>query len=896
MSAVSLTRCSSDTQPIAADEVASPPSPRSHGSKVLKALELGGAHSDDCQLWTQFWTHEGPEPSDISGYLRSAHQWQVLLNPSREHFYSTISRAIFAVQRVTPHVCGVVVGMDIARKSKLKILDDPCEPKLIFYLRGETEHDANHLLVLAVRGLEREFSADELTRLACPQGVRYRDDVGRCVPQWGPSFTRMRSPLLFYQQGDFKSGRALIIQEELEKRNTGLQDQFTTYRNIRSRLSRFFTGEHYYRYVGTRDPFGSSPIASGCCTPIEGQPDDLEVLFDVRIPIFPLELIEAGPLREEERNAIGLLKRLWKEFSIDRSTLPRKEFNESVQSRFMLYQECRSMRVRAQKGELPPSIADMCSRVFLNHPLLHELEVLESTPEGLFSPEQVPRLSLRWRSILEVFGAAIDPLDGTEEAAARCRNSCLAEMFFILQEFQGIELNPGLRGAPIVWLTGTSTASLPSIFHREACVVPSLIPTGQLLRMRTPPMCGELSAGIMPYGVNMSSLSGVGISHLREALRYATTAKTVNREVEISILQRVGTVALVDMGRLKIAAMRLAKMGMTAHEKETLCQSLRTLIAELPPSEPAKEGWERVLPILGRPAPAEFSPRRFTFTPGAIVGVETHDRGMVFGEIVPSPFSDDIGVQNSLDRAPAWYHEWSLYPVREDVLERLVSEQRVDCSQNLDGEKSPNPWHFLIGQPFPQELIPEGPSLRPGTILVTEGLEGHGRYVMVVAAQENVIEIVDDSGLVQGIPRLKTKWMQSPPDEVLKEELAKEPVLMDVDFRASKVRTFMQGRKEAAEEILSIIETVSPARWTEQERRFIEHPAPMVFASLTKQPSTFLNGVSGELFLEGPQEMGKDIQIIFAPEDLKEEIRGYVYSHMPVNPGVYILPLELLRP
>ena len=891
---IPLTHCYSDTQPVEANEGLLQLSPRSHGSKVLKAIELGGAHSDDCQLWTRFWTGEESPPAAIPGYLGSVHQWRVLLNPSREHFYSTISRAIFAVKRVVSNVCGIVVGLDIVRKSKLKILDDPCEPKLIVHLIGKNEEHANHLLVSVVRGLEREFSADEQTRIACPQGFRYRDDIGRCVPQWGPSFTRMRSPLLFYQQGGFiESGRALIVQEELEKRSIGLQDRLTAYRNIRGRLSQFFTGEHFYRYVHSRDPFGSSLGASGCSTPIEGNSEDLEVEFDDRIPAFPLDEIDAR-LGEEERRAVGLLKDLWKELSIDRSTLPRKEFDEFVRLRLCLYKESRSLRDQAKKGALPPSIVDMCSRVFLSHPLLHELEVLEGSPEGIFSPEQLPRLSLRWRSIRELFGVLEPSLETGDDETVRSREECLTEMFVLLQEFQGIELNPGLRGTPIVWLSGSSTASFPSIFHPESCTVPSLIPTGQLLRMRIPPMCGELGVGILPNGVNIGALSGVLVSHVREAVRYAEAAGTFHRETEFSYLERVGTMSSEDMGRVKIAAMRLVKMGMTVHEKGRISRSLRTLIADLAPSEAPKRGWERFLPLLGKIAPSEFLTLCPSFDPGMIVGVETSDRGMVFGEILPSLFAGDITVQNSRSGEPVWYHEWSLYPVHGDSLERLVAEQKVDCSQRAVEEESSNPWHFLVGQPFPKELIPEEPSLQPGTILVRGDREGQGRYVMVIAVRERVVEFLDDSGLVQGMPRLVTKWMRSPPDEFLERELAKEPVLMDMAFHASKVRSFMQGRKEAVEEILTIIETMPPARWTEQEQRFIEKPVPVVFGSLTKQPLAFQNGVSGEVFLEGPQEMGKDIQVIFVPKSRMGEIREYVYSHMPVNPNVYILPLELL--
>jgi hypothetical protein len=531
----------------------------------------------------------------------------------------------------------------------------------------------------------------------------------------------------------------------------------------------------------------------------------------------------------------------------------------------------------------------MCTEIFLRHPLLHELEILDSNPEGVFTGEQVPRLSLKWRRIRDLFGVQMGPQCEGEEELKQLREDCLKDLFSLSQEFQAVDLDPGLRGSSILWLTGSSTAALPLIFRPRFGGVPSLFPTGQLVQMGIPPLSGKLDSGILPNGLNMIALSGVGISHAATALQYAYMAKPFSKEMELSFLVSAGTTAVEDMSRLKICALRLAVMGLSVEEKESIGRSLRNVIADLPPTEVPKEGWERFLPLVGK----------LEFKPGMIVGVQggDGDQNIVFGEVAPS-FFGDVCVRNSPSGEPAWYNEWSLFPVSDEVLQKFQLEQEKPLSQKECGEVGMGgevgPWHFLIGKPFPQELVPERPSLQPGTILVVQEQGGEGRYAMVVAVREKIVEVIDDSGHVYGISQSRIQWSRAPSDEFLERELRKEPILMDVEYAAQKVRLHMQGRKEAVEEILPIIENMSPTKWTDQERRFIEQPSPVVFGSLTKQPKVFQNGVSGERFLEGPQEIGKDIQLIFVPKDQMGEMREYVYTHMPVNPGVYILPLEAL--
>ena len=672
-----------------------------HDEKICNAIAPTGAKINSSGLWINFWIGEEAPSLGVFEHIFAKHQWRILLNPTREHLYDVVNRSIMAMRKACLPVGGAVVGKDTERRSQQSVLDDPCEPKLMFCCPESS-------FVQSIEVLEREFPEEEQKRLACSEGKRYRDGLGACVAQWGPSFTRMKSPFLFYQQGGFvESGRACIVHEELEKIRTGLEDSLEAYQRIQKRLARFFGGENFYRYEGSFDPFGSLS------------------------PQIPLNVDE--------------------------------------------------------------TIADA------------------------------------WAG-------------------------------------------PDFKGRQISWLSGSSTASLPPIFHTREGALPSLIPTGFLLQTGVPPMCGELEVGICPNGLNRRALSGVGADHSYVALEYAMRAKPFNQAKERLFLQNLHQVPQEGMARAKIAAMRLVHMGLEPNERAVLERFLQAMIDTLVPSEAPKAGWERFLPLVGKSAAAELFEPDSAVERDTIVGVMVPYQGMVFGVVVRSTLSGEVCVRWNSAGEEVFCARWMVFPVKgafEDF-----------CSR--------------IGQPFSEELMLEEPLLQPGALLAFPGDDGRGTYVMVAAVRDGDVELFDGPDRTMSIPRVRARRLIAPPEDFLERELQKEPVLMDEAYAALRARSFMQGRRESIEEILHIIEAASAITWDRRERAFIEEPSAVVFGSVTANPAVFHNGVSGELILEGPQEMGRDIQLIFVPEKRVSEIQEYVLQHMPAAFGVRVLPLSSL--
>ncbi|WP_068467141.1 hypothetical protein [Candidatus Protochlamydia phocaeensis] len=133
-----------------------------------------------------------------------------------------------------PYINGKIVQSDkIKRKSDQTVLEDPCEPKLLFYFNGPNRAED---FKKAIKLLEKEFADADL--IGAPAGKR---DQGRGkVEQWGPSFTNMRNRLMFYTQGGFtESGRDHAIRE--------------------GKLSQLFEGTNYYLHKGSKDPLADLP-------------------------------------------------------------------------------------------------------------------------------------------------------------------------------------------------------------------------------------------------------------------------------------------------------------------------------------------------------------------------------------------------------------------------------------------------------------------------------------------------------------------------------------------------------------------------------------------------------------------------------------------------------------
>ena len=156
-------------------------------------------------------------------------QWKVFINPKAEHFHEVLDRTLRVVKNKV-NIQGKIVGNPLhKRKSDLPQIADPCEPKIIIDLNGD---DAHRLTKEVIEELDKEFG-EETCFLGAPKGERNRN--GHQIPQWGPSFTRKYSRLLYYTQGGFtESGR-----------NRALHD---------GTLAEQFEGENYFLFSGYADP------------------------------------------------------------------------------------------------------------------------------------------------------------------------------------------------------------------------------------------------------------------------------------------------------------------------------------------------------------------------------------------------------------------------------------------------------------------------------------------------------------------------------------------------------------------------------------------------------------------------------------------------------------------
>lgn len=178
---------------------------------------------------------KGDAPSLARTKEEAKKQWKVFLNPKPEEFESTFNRTISALDGM-PYINGKTIAGEF-RKSEIPALKDPCEPKIVLYFSGpKSEEDFKE----AIKRLENEFTDAE--KVGAPQGKRKRDN-GEEVPQWGPSFTKMRNPLIFYTQGGYTES----------ERNEAV---------LANNLDELFEGENYYLHKGSVDPLASPPPSS----------------------------------------------------------------------------------------------------------------------------------------------------------------------------------------------------------------------------------------------------------------------------------------------------------------------------------------------------------------------------------------------------------------------------------------------------------------------------------------------------------------------------------------------------------------------------------------------------------------------------------------------------------
>ncbi len=190
----------------AAEEPSFPKNPKD----FLKKLECNDIRSYG--MWIGF-SKGNPIPEG-----NPEHQWKLFLNPRVENFSVVLERAIKALSSMD-HVHGKIVDSATRRRiSGKNVVDDPAEPKIVFYFRGDSDESARKRFQEAMLLLEKEFTEDA-NLLACPQGQRKRSN-GDVVSQWGPSMTRLRDNqnyLMFYTQGGYTESYRDVHLKELDE-------------------------------------------------------------------------------------------------------------------------------------------------------------------------------------------------------------------------------------------------------------------------------------------------------------------------------------------------------------------------------------------------------------------------------------------------------------------------------------------------------------------------------------------------------------------------------------------------------------------------------------------------------------------------------------------------------
>lgn len=246
----------SGISPYAAPEVCRQEQIKPLEAKSREVIENAGAKILRCDFYVHFAIND-PVIAKAHAVTReeAACEWKFLLNPKRKHLLTVLDRTIRALKEAGISIIGKTPRYDCPRNSAQSILDDPCEPKIMVYLYGTTEQEGKEMAVKVMPIIEHAFTPSELISFACPQGLRPRLD-GTVVPQWGPSFTKMRSPLIFYQQGGYlESGRDTVINDIVRRLQCGMLSREEVNATLAEEMGKLFTGDNFSLHAGTIDPF-----------------------------------------------------------------------------------------------------------------------------------------------------------------------------------------------------------------------------------------------------------------------------------------------------------------------------------------------------------------------------------------------------------------------------------------------------------------------------------------------------------------------------------------------------------------------------------------------------------------------------------------------------------------
>jgi hypothetical protein len=207
----------------------------------------GWTISEYKNLWDFFTVGTPPsKPVHSHSYYQAEKEWKVFLNPKKDAFYTVFQRATIALAKNGFSLSGKMRNEE--DESSLSALNDPLRAKIIYFIYNSSPEEVIDTLLAA-------FSPEEAYEFGCPQGERYSVEEGRYVTQNGPSFTRMLSPLIYYQQGGAKkSGRKAIVKAELRRYLEGYQTRLEAQARIKEKMSEFFQGENFYLYRNAQDP------------------------------------------------------------------------------------------------------------------------------------------------------------------------------------------------------------------------------------------------------------------------------------------------------------------------------------------------------------------------------------------------------------------------------------------------------------------------------------------------------------------------------------------------------------------------------------------------------------------------------------------------------------------
>ncbi len=206
-----------------------------------------------------------------------------------------------------------------------------------------------------------------------------------------------------------------------------------------------------------------------------------------------------------------------------------------------------------------------------------------------------------------------------------------------------------LQKRNITWITGSRSAAVPMMLKvsKQLGESPRLMPTGQLLRHNFVPLTGELSMGLDSNGVNLSSLSGMGLPGLSTCLEYATApAYVFNAENELKSIMELQPETILKFGlgvdRVKVAVLRLLLTNQLPEKWPKIKKHLTKMISEFDQIDPnnlkKERNWKTLAPLIGQPVPADLAlqtpEKGEQLKVGQIVAVPRSEKGRAFGMVV----------------------------------------------------------------------------------------------------------------------------------------------------------------------------------------------------------------------------------------------------------------------